>query len=193
MRRIETAIRQQKDTRNLAQASGDSELAQTCSTNIRKLLEKYDNVCKVSGLEQRYDKTHVADTGSDDGGSGSGLTGGGDGGKISSRLLGSIEKAVSNTEKRITIDLQLFGEKDLEKQATLSLQNGIDALQGRIAEHETKIANPKAYYPDWDSYSKAEQIGRIKHWEKELRNFKESIQNREDELRKRGENDGAVE
>lgn len=49
-RRIETAIRKQKDTQILARASGDTELVEQSQNKIRLLTSKYNNLCKASGL-----------------------------------------------------------------------------------------------------------------------------------------------
>lgn len=49
-RRIETAIRRQKDTQILARASGDIELVEQSQNKIRLLTNKYNDLCKASGL-----------------------------------------------------------------------------------------------------------------------------------------------
>ena len=49
-RRIETAIRRQKDTQILARASGDTELVEQSQNKIRLLTNKYNDLCKASGL-----------------------------------------------------------------------------------------------------------------------------------------------
>lgn len=59
MRKIETAIRKQKDTAILAQASGDDVLRRECQSNITQLTSKYDQVAKAAGLRARPEKTFV--------------------------------------------------------------------------------------------------------------------------------------
>ena len=59
MRKIETAIRKQKDTAVLAQASGDDVLRRECQSNITQLTSKYDQVAKAAGLRARPEKTIV--------------------------------------------------------------------------------------------------------------------------------------
>lgn len=49
-RKLETAIRSQKDTHILAKASGDMELAIECQNKIRQLTRKYNDICNASGL-----------------------------------------------------------------------------------------------------------------------------------------------
>ena len=49
-RKIETAIRKQKDTQILARASGDTELVEQSQNKIRLLTSKYNDLCKESGL-----------------------------------------------------------------------------------------------------------------------------------------------
>ena len=83
-------------------------------------------------------------------------------------------------------DLQLFAEDAVGFQTPTQLRKGIRSLKKEIAVHQYKIEHPWESYSDW--FSKPErQPGRIKHWQKEIDNMEESIQNRLDELTKRGE------
>lgn len=52
-RRIESAIRQEKDTQILAQASEDNELVLQSQTRITQLTTKYKQLCNVSGLPNK--------------------------------------------------------------------------------------------------------------------------------------------
>ena len=52
-RRIETAIRQEKDTQILARASEDNELVLQSQTRITQLTTKYKQLCKISGLPNK--------------------------------------------------------------------------------------------------------------------------------------------
>ncbi len=83
-------------------------------------------------------------------------------------------------------DLQLFAELNLTNQTSAQLRKGIRTFQKRIAEHLAKINHPWIIYSDWFS-EPAKQRGRLKHWQKEIEDFEQSIQNRIDELAKRGE------
>jgi hypothetical protein len=89
----------------------------------------------------------------------------------------------------ISIDLRMFGEKDLQNQKTSSLKKSLSSFKERIAEHQKKIENPEKYVPDWNNKDVREQNGLLKHWKKEIKNFRESIENRIEELKKRGEYD----
>lgn len=87
----------------------------------------------------------------------------------------------------LPMNLQLFAEKDLKNQSSNSLRRSIRNFEKRIAEHEHYIENPVSHCPDWETKDPRKQQGLIKHWQKEISNFKESIQNRIDELKERGE------
>lgn len=52
-RRIETAIREAKDTQILAKTSGDNELVLQSQTRITQLTTKYKQLCSVSGLPNK--------------------------------------------------------------------------------------------------------------------------------------------
>lgn len=58
-RRIEAAIRQQKDIANLARASGDMQEARKASARIGKLYERYDRISDAAGLDKQYSRGYV--------------------------------------------------------------------------------------------------------------------------------------
>lgn len=89
----------------------------------------------------------------------------------------------------LKLDLQFFAEKDIKNQQSGSLKRAIRKYQARIEEHEAKIKKPKEIYPEWDTYDPRYQDGLKRHWNKEIRNFKQSIQDRVDELKERGDYD----
>lgn len=105
-----------------------------------------------------------------------GLTNDGNSGKINDRKVGMLN-----------IDMQFFAEKDIEKQESASLIRAMRKYEKRIEEHKGYINDPNSHCPDWDSYSEQKKAGLVRHWNKEISNFEESIQNRIDELKKRGE------
>ena len=53
-RRIESAIRQEKDTQILAKASEDNELVLQSQTKISQLNTKYKQLCNISGLPNKF-------------------------------------------------------------------------------------------------------------------------------------------
>lgn len=85
------------------------------------------------------------------------------------------------------MDLQFFAESDVPKQSTTALKRGIRSFEKRIKEHEDYIDNPQDHVPEWDEYDERRQSGLKTHWKKEIRNFTDSIEERKQELRKRGE------
>ena len=108
------------------------------------------------------------------------------------RLTGGGGSGIINIEEKnpVIIGMQFFAEKDLENQETASIVRSMRKFEKRISEHKEYIRNPKSHCPEWDNYSEAQRNGLIRHWNKEISNFEESIQNRIDELKKRGEYDG---
>ena len=59
-RKIETEIRKSKDTQILARASGDKELVEESQNKIRLLTNKYNDLCKASGLLPKRVRMQVA-------------------------------------------------------------------------------------------------------------------------------------
>lgn len=88
------------------------------------------------------------------------------------------------------IGLQFFGEKGLSQQDSRFLRRGIRTFEQRVREHEAYLENPRSHVPDWDSLTETHREALRRHWRKEIRNFQESVENRKEELRKRGEWNG---
>ena len=106
-----------------------------------------------------------------------------------------IEKAsnsgIMETEgETLKMNLQFFAESDIKNQESASLKRAIRKYEKRIAEHEEYIKNPKTHCPEWDEKPVESREGLKKHWQKEIRNFRQSIQDRVDELKERGDYDG---
>lgn len=91
---------------------------------------------------------------------------------------------------KIMMNLQLFAEKDIQSQESASLKRSIRKFRKRIEEHEHKISHPEECFPKWNTYNIQRQEGLKKHWRKEIRNFKQSIADRIEELKKRGDYNG---
>lgn len=58
-RKIETAIRAQKDIANLARAAGLTDEARKASAKIDRLYERYDQISAAAGLEKQYSRAYV--------------------------------------------------------------------------------------------------------------------------------------
>ena len=104
--------------------------------------------------------------------------------------LGHKKKVANNSKNDILKTTSPnHKESSLTKQKSSSLRKGIRSLEKRIQEHETKISNPKKYCHDWNTYNDGKKAGLIRHWKKEIYDFKVSINDRIKELKKRGEYD----
>ena len=95
----------------------------------------------------------------------------------------------SGFDDKIELDIQMFAERDIYNQDSNSLKRAIRKYQKRIDEHIKKITNPAEYVENWDGRDVREQDGLKKHWQKEIDNFNTSINDRIDELKKRGDYD----
>ena len=101
------------------------------------------------------------------------------------------EKVLTNNVNygTIPINIQLFAEKDIKKQSSDSLKKGIRSYEKRITEHQNKIKNPAEFVEGWNEMPAHKQEGLKRHWEKEIKNFKNSKDDRIAELKGRGEYD----
>ena len=59
-RRLELAVRKQKDINILAKTSGDDELARISERKIRQLINKYKDLCNISGLKAEKTRMQVS-------------------------------------------------------------------------------------------------------------------------------------
>ena len=86
-------------------------------------------------------------------------------------------------------DIQLFAKKDIVKKKSKSLKKAIKKYNELIAEHQEKIKNPSAHTSNWDNKDVREHEGLLRHWNKEIRNFQTSIDDRIKKLKARGDYD----
>ena len=103
-----------------------------------------------------------------------------------SRLTLAGERDIMK-KRPLRISMQFFAKPNFEKQTTAGVRKSIRSLSARIQEHQAKIDNPEAFYPDWESLSDREKNGYRRHWQKEISEFQKQIQFAQEVLEKRGE------
>ena len=59
MRQLETQVRREKDTANMARIAGDEDLRRDCQRRINALARRYAAVAEASGIKQRKDRMRV--------------------------------------------------------------------------------------------------------------------------------------
>ncbi|MDD7740679.1 MAG: minor capsid protein [Lachnospiraceae bacterium] len=96
---------------------------------------------------------------------------------------------IKKNEETLKMNLQIFAESDIKNQGSDSLKRAIRKYRKQISEHEDKISHPEQHIMDWDSLDPRMQEGLKRHWNKEIRNFNQSIQDRVEELKVRGDYD----
>lgn len=90
-------------------------------------------------------------------------------------------------KKNSIINLQLFANRDTEKQTVKQLVKGIGSYNKQIDKHEWKTKNPHLVYSEWDSFSEDRKNREIRHWNDEIAAFRKNIDDNKAELEKRGE------
>ena len=106
----------------------------------------------------------------------SGLTSGGRSGTI-------------NVENPLKIDMQFFGNRNLQKMKSSQLIKSIKSWKHEIEEHKDKISHPDEHYPLWDTFDERQQNGYKKHWEKEIQTMQNDVEQAIIELKNRGDYD----
>lgn len=59
MRRLETAVRREKDVANAARIANDDQLRRECQLKINALAQRYSNVARIAGITPRKDRMRV--------------------------------------------------------------------------------------------------------------------------------------
>lgn len=183
-RSAEARIRRQKQkvlglSEAMNQAQDDAVKAELqeeygkAALQLQKYNSEYNKFCEDNKLKRLSDRISIAKWSRSE----------------AAKAVSASKKVFTNSADSgiIKPNIQLFSEKDILKQDSVSLKRGMRKLENQITLHKAKIENPKKYIPDWDSYSEMQRNGLIKHWQKEIRNFEESMKNRTEELKKRGD------
>lgn len=109
--------------------------------------------------------------------------------RYNSMSIDELKEEITIKPHFLKIDLQFFTEKDINNQSSNSLKRAIRKYKSNIILHTDKINNPHKYIPEWDSLDIREQNGIKKRWNKEIITYSNSINERIEELKKRGDYD----
>lgn len=169
MRRLETGVREQKTTREVARNAGDKVLADRCTAKIKAYQAKYNEICDLTGMSPQPKRMSIP--------------------KGLNSVNVNANKTLTTFGKSVKIDLQFFAEKDIANQSSNSIKRAMRKYSKKISLHQDKINNPQKYVDGWESKDAREKSGLVKHWQKEIRNFQISIDDRIAELKKRGDYD----
>jgi NAD+--asparagine ADP-ribosyltransferase len=99
------------------------------------------------------------------------------------------ESGIIRLKSPLKINIQYFAERDMYKQESASLKRAIRKYIKNIELHNDKVSNPEKYCDNWQQKDDREKAGLIKHWKKEIRTSQQSIDDRIEELKKRGDYD----
>lgn len=110
---------------------------------------------------------------------------------VKKNSLTTEKKPLENSGKSsiIDVDIQLFANKNIPKQSNLELTKSISSWQKNLEKHSKWIENPTLHDKEWDNKTDVQKAGLIRHWEKEISNFRKDISEAEAELTKRGTKD----
>lgn len=117
----------------------------------------------------------------------------------------SVIPVVEMAKTPLKIDIQLFAEnserymltsnndndnikipKDMFNQNEKQLRKGIRHHQEKIKLHYEYLDNPKLKWKDWDNFSDARKERELRHWRKEIVNFKNNIKAANVLIKKKG-------
>ena len=87
----------------------------------------------------------------------------------------------------LVVNMQFFANKNIPKMESQQLSKSIKSWNEQIEIHKNKIASPEKYHENWDKLDERYRNGLMKHWEHEIKVFRNDIQEATDELKKRGE------
>lgn len=95
---------------------------------------------------------------------------------IKSRLTSGGRSGTINVENPLKIDMQFFGNRNLQKMKSSQLIKSIKSWKHEIEEHKDKISHPDEHYPLWDTFDERQQNGYKKHWEKEIQTMQNDVE-----------------
>ncbi len=185
-RQYETTMRAQRaNIRQLKAGGASAEDIQAAQARYLNTLHEYQSFSRAVGLPEQMERVYMDGLGR--------MAGGRISQKVFIEKHELVDKNIkTNTIKKdraLEIKLQLFAEKNILKQSSTSLKKGIRSYKEQINLHNQKIASPEKYDIDWNEKDARAQAGLIKHWKKEIKTAQKSIDDRIDELRKRGDYD----
>lgn len=184
MRRMERGVRAFKKEREALRAM---ELdTKEIDYKIRRRTEAYKDFCKAAKVKEKSERLRYECSKENLGRSKAW--------KETKNAEQSIEKStdsgiMGDNKGTLKMKLQFFAEEDIYRQESGSLKRAIRKYEKRLKEHEDYLKEPELHCADWNEKSIEEQEGLKRHWKKEIRNFEQSIKDREEELRKRGDYD----
>lgn len=174
-RKLELQMRKQRqDIVLLKEGEGNAFDILAAQAQYRYTMNEYVTFSKAVKLPQQMERVYM-----------DGL------GKVSGKSVANARSSGIIKEKGSTLkmNLQFFVEKDIANQESGSLKRAIRKYEKRIKEHEDYLEHPEKHCSDWEEKNRWEQEGLKRHWKKEIRNFNQSIQDRIDELKARGDYD----
>jgi hypothetical protein len=178
-RQMETKMRNQRAyVKGLQQGGASTDDVIAAKTRYLNTLHQYQNFSKKMKLPEQMERVYM---------DGLGRVAFGTTNYTKFIAKKSSIAIIKEKESKLKMNLQFFSEKDIKNQESNSLKRAIRKYQIRIEEHEAKISDPKVFYPEWDNYDTRYQEGLKRHWNKEIRNFRQSIQDRIEELKSRGD------
>ena len=129
-RKIETAIRAQKDISNLARAAGLTDEARKASAKIDRLYDRYDQISAAAGLEKQYSRAYVR------------------GYKSNERLKNMPGNGIMETETKTQ---HIAKERSNSADEETIVKNQIKELEKRVAQYDAKFAeNEQAQLQSFD-------------------------------------------
>lgn len=174
-RRIEAAIRQQKDIANLARASGDMKTARQASAAIDRLYARYDRISDAAGLDKQYARAYVRGYRETDAGerlkkaSGNGTI------EAGAKGIQSVTKSASKStdeEDAVKSEIRKLEERAAQYDAEIA-KNEQAQMQSldfkevvRLSEEADKIAHERSVIHDqiYGLRNKVDGIRRDKAW-----------------------------
>lgn len=80
-----------------------------------------------------------------------------------------------DVERKPFINIQLFGNKGLEKQGVNQLRKSIKKMKIRLLEHKEKIKRSNELYQEWETLSDTHKNNVIKRWKREIVELNKNI------------------
>lgn len=176
MRRLETAVREQKAIKDIAQAEGDKELVNRCNKRIKTYQSKYDEISNITGIEKEPKRMSVS-KGSN---SVKSVDFSGNGGiikeneNIASSPVYAVKKDLTSTRAFISKIQSLTDDEILQRQFYAETKQMLEHRSGTNGE-DLKLYNPRLN--KWYRSTEGTEAGSPAYNDEILLGIKEALPN----------------
>lgn len=174
MRRLETAVRDQKSIREAARNSGDKVLSDRCTAKIKAYQKKYNQVSEITGIAPQHKRMSITKglntVKSIDFSGNSGIIKEAE--RISSSLNYAVKKDLTSSREFTSKIKSLTNDKELQRQFYAETKAMLEHRSGTNGE-DLKLYNPRL--KKWYRSTNGTEAGKPEYNDEIIQGFKDAL------------------